>query len=246
MEYLLIAVALFLAFGNGANDNFKGFATVWGSESLGYRQALLLATLATLAGSLLSLFLASGLAQQFSGKGLLPQAIVSAPQFILSVGIGAALTVIIATRGGQPRRSTVHATGKFLFAALAVQPRGGGIAGACCLPFAAHAAHREGLRLRAAAASRPCVAGWHTVESRYATAAHRRRCNMRQTGAAPRSLFHCPRAGPPAYPVGWPDLLCARRERHAQTRRASGRGASATGPVVDRADRGRYGARWPA
>lgn len=61
MEYLLIAVALFLAFGNGANDNFKGFATVWGSESLSYRQALLLATLATLAGSLLLLLLASGL-----------------------------------------------------------------------------------------------------------------------------------------------------------------------------------------
>ena len=27
MEVILSAIALFLAFGNGANDNFKGFAT---------------------------------------------------------------------------------------------------------------------------------------------------------------------------------------------------------------------------
>jgi len=47
MELARIAVALFLAFNNGANDNFKGFATVWGSDTLSYRQALVLATLAT-------------------------------------------------------------------------------------------------------------------------------------------------------------------------------------------------------
>lgn len=108
MEILLIGIALFLSFGNGANDNFKGFATVWGSDTLSYRQALLLATVATVAGSLLSLFLADGLVQQFSGKGLLPDAIVNAPQFILSVGIAAALTVMIATRAGLPI-STTHA-----------------------------------------------------------------------------------------------------------------------------------------
>ena len=51
MESLLIAVALLVAFSNGANDNFKGFATVWGSDTLNYRQALTLATLATVAGS---------------------------------------------------------------------------------------------------------------------------------------------------------------------------------------------------
>lgn len=51
MELLLIAGAAFLAFGNGANDNFKGFATVWGSQTLSYRQALTLATIATILGS---------------------------------------------------------------------------------------------------------------------------------------------------------------------------------------------------
>ncbi|TPW18567.1 MAG: inorganic phosphate transporter PiT family [Halothiobacillaceae bacterium] len=108
MEYLLILSALFLVFSNGANDNFKGFATVWGSHTLSYRTALRLATMATLAGSLCSLLLAETLAQQFSGRGLVPDATANAPQFLLSVSIGAALTVFAATRLGLPI-STTHA-----------------------------------------------------------------------------------------------------------------------------------------
>ena len=122
MEYLLIGVALFLAFGNGANDNFKGFATVWGTASLSYRKALLLATLATVAGSLLSLVLAQGLVQQFSGRGLLPQGLVEAPQFLISVGLGAALTVIIATRAGLPISTTHALIGGLVGAGLAASP----------------------------------------------------------------------------------------------------------------------------
>lgn len=122
MELLLIAAALFLAFGNGANDNFKGFATVWGSESLSYRQALWLATAATLAGSLLSVYLAHGLVQQFSGKGLLPQALVAAPEFITSVSMGAALTVLLATRVGLPISTTHALIGGLIGAGLAASP----------------------------------------------------------------------------------------------------------------------------
>jgi PiT family inorganic phosphate transporter len=122
MEFLLIPVALFLAFGNGANDNFKGFATVWGSDTLSYRSALLLATVATVAGSLLSLFLAQELVQQFSGKGLLPDEIVGAPQFIFSVGVGAALTVMIATRAGLPISTTHALIGGLVGAGLAASP----------------------------------------------------------------------------------------------------------------------------
>ncbi|OGB26594.1 MAG: hypothetical protein A3I66_17275 [Burkholderiales bacterium RIFCSPLOWO2_02_FULL_57_36] len=122
MEILLIPVALFLAFGNGANDNFKGFATVWGSDTLSYRSALLLATVATVAGSLLSLFLAQELVQQFSGKGLLPDVIVGAPQFIVSAGIGAALTVMIATRTGLPISTTHALIGGLVGAGLAASP----------------------------------------------------------------------------------------------------------------------------
>jgi PiT family inorganic phosphate transporter len=108
MEWLLFATALFIAFSNGANDNFKGFATVWGSDTLSYRRALTLATIATVLGSLVSLLLADGLVAQFSGKGLVPDALANTPAFILSVTFGAALTVFLATRLGLPI-STTHA-----------------------------------------------------------------------------------------------------------------------------------------
>lgn len=108
MTCLLIAAALFVAFSNGANDNFKGFATVWGSGTLDYRQALSLATVATVAGSAASLMLADTLVQQFSGKGLVPDAVASAPMFMTSVASGTAVTVFLATRLGFPV-STTHA-----------------------------------------------------------------------------------------------------------------------------------------
>lgn len=108
MEWLLIIAVLFVSLSNGANDNFKGFATVWGSATLNYRQALLFATIATVAGSLASWMLAGTLVEQFSGKGLVPDAITSAPLFILGVASGTAMTVFLATRLGFPV-STTHA-----------------------------------------------------------------------------------------------------------------------------------------
>ncbi len=54
MEWLLVASALLLAFVNGANDNLKGMATLVGSGTLRYRQALGLATASTALGSLSS------------------------------------------------------------------------------------------------------------------------------------------------------------------------------------------------
>lgn len=108
MEGLLFAAALFVALSNGANDNFKGFATVWGSGTLSYRRALTLATLATLAGSLASWLLADTLVQQFSGKGLVPDAVANGSLFIMSVASAAAATVFLATRLGFPI-STTHA-----------------------------------------------------------------------------------------------------------------------------------------
>lgn len=108
MEWLILLVALFLAFSNGANDNFKGFATVWGAGVLGYRQALALAALATLAGSVAALFLAETLMQHFSGRGLVSDVVVDTPQFMLSVAVGAAVTIFLATCLGYPV-STTHA-----------------------------------------------------------------------------------------------------------------------------------------
>ncbi len=57
----LFLATLFLAYSNGANDNFKGVATLFGSRTLSYRGALAWATVTTLAGSAASVYLAEGL-----------------------------------------------------------------------------------------------------------------------------------------------------------------------------------------
>lgn len=119
MEWMILIAALFLAFSNGANDNFKGFATVWGSDTLNYRQALALATVATVAGSLAALFLAETLVQNFSGKGLVADAVVNTPLFMLSVASGAAFTIFLATRLGYPVSTTHALIGGLLGAGLA-------------------------------------------------------------------------------------------------------------------------------
>lgn len=107
MVEVLLLSALVLAFVNGANDNLKGVATLYGADSLSYRGALWMATGTTFAGSLASIFLATGLVKAFSGKGLVPVASLT-PEFLAAVGAGAALTVLLATRIGMPI-STTHA-----------------------------------------------------------------------------------------------------------------------------------------
>lgn len=97
-----------LAFANGANDNYKGVATLEGSATTSYRRALGWATVTTLAGSLAAVWLARGLLAAFSGKGLVPAEVVAEPSFAGSVGLAAGLTVLLATRIGFPI-STTHA-----------------------------------------------------------------------------------------------------------------------------------------
>ncbi len=114
----IIVAVLFLAFANGANDNFKGVATLFGSGTARYRTALLWATVTTLGGSVLALALASGLVDTFKGKGLVPDAVTTDPRFLLSVGLGAALTVILATVLGLPVSTTHALTGGLVGAGL--------------------------------------------------------------------------------------------------------------------------------
>ncbi len=107
MEWLVVMAALMLALVNGANDNFKGVATLYGSGALSYRRSLALATVSTLLGSLLSVALASGLIHAFSGKGIIPAELLDAP-LLASIALSATMTVLLATRFGFPI-STTHA-----------------------------------------------------------------------------------------------------------------------------------------
>lgn len=104
----LVAAILFLAYANGANDNFKGVATLFGSRTAGYRTALGWATATTFAGSLTALWVSQGLLKAFSGNGLVPAAVTAEPAFLLAVGLGAAATVYLAAVTGFPI-STTHA-----------------------------------------------------------------------------------------------------------------------------------------
>ena len=116
---ILVAIAvLFLAYSNGANDNFKGVATLFGSGTASYRVALVWATISTFAGSLLALYLAGGLVASFKGKGLIPDAVIAQPEFLLAVSLGAALTVLLATFIGIPVSTTHALTGGLVGAGL--------------------------------------------------------------------------------------------------------------------------------
>ena len=57
----LFLATLFLAYSNGANDNFKGVATLFGSGTTNYQTAILWATITTFAGGVASSFLAGAL-----------------------------------------------------------------------------------------------------------------------------------------------------------------------------------------
>jgi PiT family inorganic phosphate transporter len=105
---LLILGAGLVALTNGANANFKGVASLYGSGTTTRRVALWWGTIATLAGSVASAFLAQGLLQSFSGKGLVADEVLRTPAFASSVAIGAAATSFLANRFGFPV-STTHA-----------------------------------------------------------------------------------------------------------------------------------------
>ncbi len=104
---LALIASIFLAYSNGGNDNFKGVATLYGSHVLSYRKSLLLATVATFAGSLASILIGYKLVKLFSGNGTVSPAVLSNPHFLVSVAIGAAFTVFLATVIGFPI-STTH------------------------------------------------------------------------------------------------------------------------------------------
>ncbi len=115
---LLLVATLFLAYFNGANDNFKGVATLYGSGTLTFKKAIIIATIATFAGSICAIFLAQGLVKSFSGKGLVPADIAGSLDFLVAVGFGAGSTVLLATRLGFPISTTHSLVGALVGAGL--------------------------------------------------------------------------------------------------------------------------------
>jgi len=110
----LVVAVLALAFANGANDNFKGVATLLGSRMSDYRVAIWWATLTTLAGSIVSMLLAAELVRAFSGRGIVGPATAD-PWFLTCVGMAAA-TVLLATRLGMPISTTYALVGALVAA----------------------------------------------------------------------------------------------------------------------------------
>jgi PiT family inorganic phosphate transporter len=80
-------------------------------QKLGYRKIRSILSIA-------SLFLAETLIKNFSGKGLVPDAIANTNQFHLAVALAAALTVILATVTGFPISTTHGLTGALVGAGL--------------------------------------------------------------------------------------------------------------------------------
>lgn len=109
---------LLLAYANGANDNFKGVATLYGGGTVHYRQALRWATLTTFAGSALAFVLAQDLTTAFRGKGLVADSVIAQPSFALAVALAAAFTVFIAAHYGWPISTTHALVGGLLGAGL--------------------------------------------------------------------------------------------------------------------------------
>jgi len=129
MIAFLFLATCFLAYANGANDNFKGVASLFGSRICSYKTAITWATLTTGAGSIAAIFLAQSLLKKFSGKGLVPDALTAQPEFLLAVALGAGSTVILATLLGFPISTTHGLTGALVGAGI--------VTGASSVNFAA-------------------------------------------------------------------------------------------------------------
>lgn len=114
MPALLFFAVLVVAYANGANANFKGVASLFGSGTTGYRTAVNWAAVTTAAGCVAAMFFASSMLKAFSGKGLVPDALIAQPAFLLAVAGGAGLTGFLATRLGFPVSTTHMLTGALL------------------------------------------------------------------------------------------------------------------------------------
>jgi len=123
LTILLVLAVVWLAYANGANDNFKGVATLFGSGTTSFKTAIWWAGATTFAGSICAFILGAALIRTFSGKGLVDTTVLSDPKFLFSVAMAAAATVYLATQIGFPI-STTHAILGALVGAGLIAPGG--------------------------------------------------------------------------------------------------------------------------
>ena len=116
--FIIVAVMV-LAYANGANDNYKGVATLFGTGTTSYRLGLWWATVATLLGSITAVILAGSLLHHFTGKGLVPHELAGEAGYVTAVALGAGITVLVATRFGLPISTTHGLIGGLIGAGLA-------------------------------------------------------------------------------------------------------------------------------
>ncbi len=116
---LLFAATCFVAYVNGANANFKGVASLYGSGTTSFRVASWWGTGTTLAGALTAVFIAEDMLKRFSGRGLVPDALTQAPEFLLAVALGASAANMVATRLGFPVSTTHMLVGALVGAGFA-------------------------------------------------------------------------------------------------------------------------------
>jgi PiT family inorganic phosphate transporter len=118
----ILLLVLALAFANGANANFKGVASLFGSGTTGYHTAVKWATVTTAAGCLVAVWGSGSLLSAFTGKGLVPVELAADPRFLLAVAAGASAANLLATRMGFPVSTTHLLLGGLLGAGLAARP----------------------------------------------------------------------------------------------------------------------------
>src|SRR5258708_21806560 len=118
ISILIISVVL-LSLANGANDNFKGVATLWGSGLTIYQRAIAWGTGFRFVGSLAAIWLGTAIAAKFSGAKLVDSNLATQLPFLIAVTLGAGCTVLLAARLGLPVSTTHSITGALVGAGVA-------------------------------------------------------------------------------------------------------------------------------